>query len=104
MLLESLSSAETPTAAPPPSPFPHLLPHGDRLDGYNDSSSSIGDLASDMTVSPEVFKANLSCGQLGFDEYHQIQACGFWVEGVAMSILGFVAFVTNMISIYGFTR
>ena len=64
------------------------------------SSSSVFNMA----AAPEVFKANLSCGQLGYDEYHQIQACGFWVEGVSMSILGFIAFVTNMISIYGFTR
>ena len=32
------------------------------------------------------------------------QSFAFWVEGVAMTVLGCLALVTNSICIYGFTR
>ena len=44
------------------------------------------------------------CGSITIDEIATFQACGFWVEGVSMSILGFLALVTNLISIYAFSR
>lgn len=44
------------------------------------------------------------CGVLGFEQFEKIQSCGFWVEGISMSILGLVALITNFISIFAFTR
>ena len=45
-----------------------------------------------------------SCGQFGDAEFNQIDACGFWVEGVAMTVSGIFALITNAISIYVFSR
>ncbi|TRY73987.1 hypothetical protein TCAL_05466 [Tigriopus californicus] len=45
-----------------------------------------------------------NCGTLGFDEIQTIHSCGYWVEGVAMTILGAIALITNLISIYAFSR
>ena len=48
---------------------------------------------------------NLSqCGQLDMEMYSTIESCSFWVEGIAMSVLGFGAIVTNFISIYVFSK
>ena len=44
------------------------------------------------------------CGFLDDDKYHSIQNCSFWVEGVAMSVFGFLAIITNGITIYAFSR
>ena len=44
------------------------------------------------------------CGYLNLEKFEAIQNCSFWVEGVAMAILGFTALVTNGITIYGFSR
>lgn len=45
-----------------------------------------------------------NCGTLGFEEIQTIHSCGYWVEGVAMTILGAIALITNLISIYAFSR
>ncbi len=44
------------------------------------------------------------CDALSDSDLHTVRSCSFWVEGVAMAVLGFVASVTNVISIYVFTR
>ena len=44
------------------------------------------------------------CGVMTEAALAAISNCGFWVEGVAMLVLGGVALVTNVISIYAFTR
>ena len=44
------------------------------------------------------------CGHLDMEKYQAIQNCNFWVEGVAMSVFGFIAIITNSISIYAFSR
>ena len=44
------------------------------------------------------------CGHLDVEKYSTIQSCTFWVEGIAMSILGFGAIITNFISIYVFSK
>jgi len=48
----------------------------------------------------------LQCGGADLDEagVATFKACSFWVEGVAMSVLGLIAVITNFISIYVFTR
>jgi len=46
------------------------------------------------------------CGgaDLDADGIAAFKSCSFWGEGVAMSFLGLVAVITNVISIYVFTR
>ena len=44
------------------------------------------------------------CLQFSREDYRQIEACGYWVEGVAMAVLGIFALITNAISIYVFSR
>ena len=48
---------------------------------------------------------NLSqCGHLDVEMYSTIESCSFWVEEIAMSVLGFGAIITNFISIYVFSK
>jgi hypothetical protein len=44
------------------------------------------------------------CPQFSDNDLTQIKACGYWVEGVAMTVLGIFALITNAISIYVFSR
>ena len=46
----------------------------------------------------------LYCGYIDEDKYRSIENCSFWVEGVAMSVFGFAAIITNGITIYAFSR
>jgi|LakMenEpi03Aug12_release.lakeMendotaPanAssembly.Ray.scaffolds.fasta_scaffold3259676_1 hypothetical protein len=48
--------------------------------------------------------SSTNCGQFGANEFRQIDACGYWVEGVAMTFCGIFALITNAISIYVFSR
>ena len=50
------------------------------------------------------FHGEERCGHLNADKYEVIQNCNFWVEGVAMAVFGFIAIITNSISIYAFSR
>ena len=53
----------------------------------------------------EDFLRNSShCGELTQEKFNTIQSCTFWVEGVAMSVLGFFAIVTNIISVCVFSK
>ena len=45
-----------------------------------------------------------TCGYLNSDKYKIIQQFSFWVEGVSMAIFGFLAIITNALSVYVFTR
>ena len=57
------------------------------------------------TVSETISVLNTAkCGHLDMEKYQAIQNCNFWVEGVAMSVFGFIAIITNSISIYAFSR
>ncbi len=46
----------------------------------------------------------MDCGQLEESDFVVVQQCSFWVEGVTMCVLGAVAIITNLLSIYVFTR
>jgi uncharacterized membrane protein HdeD (DUF308 family) len=52
--------------------------------------------------SSEYFSQN--CRRYSEEEFRQVAACGYWVEGVAMIVLGIFALITNAISIYVFSR
>ena len=45
-----------------------------------------------------------TCGYLNEDKFKIIQQYSFWVEGVFMAICGFLAIITNALSVYVFTR
>ena len=45
-----------------------------------------------------------TCGFLNSDKYKIIQQFSFWIEGVSMAIFGFLAIITNALSVYVFTR
>ena len=66
------------------------------FEGLNESTSAAETSDSDLNTS--------HCGHLDMDKYSTIQSCTFWVEGIAMSILGFGAIITNIISIYVFSK
>ena len=53
---------------------------------------------------PELYLNTSHCGYLDMEKYSTIQSCTFWVEGIAMSVLGFAAIITNFISILVFSR
>lgn len=73
----------------------------------NDSFVMLED-PSNMTLDQfdreDVMVSVQDCGYLDEEKYAEIQSCTFWVEGVAMAILGFSAIITNCISIYVFSR
>ena len=66
------------------------------FEGLNESTSAALTSDSDLNTS--------HCGHFDMDKYSTIQSCTFWVEGIAMSILGFGAIITNIISICVFSK
>lgn len=69
---------------------------------------SNGNTTTTVTRTPAAVVADsavvLDCGSLEANDFETIQSFAFWVEGVAMTVLGCLALVTNSICIYGFTR
>lgn len=52
----------------------------------------------------ENFTSNITCTTLNKHGIQTINNCVFWIEGVAMLIAGTIAILTNILSIYVFTR
>ena len=68
-------------------------------------NTTVSETAVSETVSETISVLNTAkCGHLDMEKYQAIQNCNFWVEGVAMSVFGFIAIITNSISIYAFSR
>ena len=68
-------------------------------------NTTVSETTVSETVSETISVLNTAkCGHLDMEKYQAIQNCNFWVEGVAMSVFGFIAIITNSISIYAFSR
>ena len=47
---------------------------------------------------------SLDCGTVTKDALDKMQMCGFYIEGIALAILGLFAILTNIFTLYVFVR
>ena len=67
-------------------------------------SSKMVENATNQTLPDNGSMSTMNCGELTEADFDTINACSFWVEGIAMTVCGIFALITNAISIYVFSR